>query len=190
MSQRGSSNKGSKGEDDLKFADLLDSVKPLHKDHHNRADAQTPKPEPTPKERIKDEQRVLEESLSLDVSLEVDDIQPGDSLSYCGPGIQKSIFKKLKKGQYSIGAELDLHGHTRPEAQIALTKFVQISRENDIRCVRIIHGKGYGSNNQGPKLKPMVNKWLQQRSEILAFCSARPSDGGTGAVYVLLKTLR
>jgi DNA-nicking Smr family endonuclease len=56
--------------------------------------------------------------------------------------------------------------------------------------VRIIHGKGYGSNNQGPIIKPLVNKWLQQRNEILAFCSARPNDGGTGAVYVLLKTLR
>jgi len=115
-------------------------------------------------------------------------MQPGDSLSYCGPGIQNSVFKKLKKGQYNIGAELDLHGYTRPEAQVALSKFVQASREENIRCVRIIHGKGMGS--KGPKLKPMVNKWLQQRKEILAFCSARPSDGGTGAVYVLLKALR
>jgi len=187
-------HKDSKGklnpDDDLRFADLLDNVKPLHEEHHNRADIHRPKikPEPIPKETIKDEQRVLQES--LEVSLEVEDLQPGDSLSFCRPGIQKSIFKKLKKGQYSVGAELDLHGHTRPEAQVALAQFIKHSRENNIRCVRIIHGKGYGSNNQGPKIKPLVNKWLQQRNEILAFCSARPNDGGTGAAYVLLKSLR
>ena len=180
----------SKSDSDLSFADLLDNVTPLHKEHHNRADTHTPKPkpDPIPKESIKDEQRVLQES--LEVGYEVEDMQPGDSLSFCRSGIQNSVFKKLKKGQYSVGAELDLHGHTRPEAQVALAKFIQTSRENNIRCVRIIHGKGYGSSNQGPIIKPLVNKWLQQRNEILAFCSARPNDGGTGAVYVLLKTLR
>ena len=185
---KGNTKQDSKSEDDLRFADLLDSVKPLHGDHHNRADIRAPKPDPIPNETLKDKERVLVES--LEVSLEIEDLQPGDSLSFCRSGIQKSIFKKLKKGQYKVGAELDLHGHTRPEAQVTLTKFIQLAREDDIRCVRIIHGKGYGSNNQGPKLKPMVNKWLQQRNEILAFCSARPSDGGTGAVYVLLKSLR
>ncbi|QMU60675.1 MAG: DNA mismatch repair protein MutS [Gammaproteobacteria bacterium] len=190
MSEPKDSKGDSKSQDDLSFADLLDNVKPLPGEQHNRADIHTPKPkpDPIPKETIKDEQRVLQES--LEVSLEVEDLQPGDSLSFCRSGIQKSIFKKLKKGQYSIGAELDLHGYTRPEAQIALAKFIQLSREENIRCVRIIHGKGYGSNNQGPKLKPMVNTWLQQRNEILAFCSARQNDGGTGAVYVLLKSLR
>lgn len=190
MSQRNDSKGDSESGDNSSFADLLNNVKPLHGDHQNRADTQTrkPKPTPIPKETLKDEQRVLQES--LEVSLEVEDLQPGDSLSFCRSGIQKSIFKKLKKGQYNVGAELDLHGHTRPEAQVALAKFIQLVREDNIRCVRIIHGKGYGSNNQGPKLKPMVNKWLQQRNEILAFCSARPSDGGTGAVYVLLKSLR
>ncbi len=190
MSQEKDSKEQAKHDDNVRFADLLDSVKPLHEDHHNRADIQTPKPKPTPtpQQTLKDEQRVLEES--LEVSIEIEDLQPGDSLSFCRPGIQKNIFKKLKKGQYSIDAELDLHGHTRPEAQVVLAKFIQYSRESSIRCVRIIHGKGYGSNNQGPKLKPMVNKWLQQRDEILAFCSARPNDGGTGAVYVLLKSLR
>lgn len=190
MSQHKDNKGDSELDDNLSFAELLDNVKPLHNDHQNRADTQTrkPKPTPLPKETLKDEQRVLQES--LEVSLEVDDLLPGDCLSFCRAGIQKTIFKKLKKGQYNIGAELDLHGHTRPEAQVALAKFIQQSRKNNIRCVRIIHGKGYRSNNEGPKIKPMVNKWLQQRNEILAFCSARPIDGGTGAVYVLLKSLR
>ncbi len=188
MSQDDNSENDSLPESEVRFADLLDKVKPLNREQQNRNSPHSRKLDPTPKETIKDQKRVLEES--LDVSIEIDDLQPGDSLSFCRPGIQKSIFKKLKKGQYTIGAELDLHGHTRPEAQVAMAKFIQLSRENNIRCVRIIHGKGYGSSNQGPIIKPLVNKWLQQRNEILAFTSARPNDGGTGAVYVLLKALR
>ena len=182
-----SQQEGSKSNDKTRFADLLNDVKPLHSDHSNRAKDMAPKPDATPKQTLKDRQRVLEQS--LDLSLEYEDLQPGDSLSFCRPGIQKNIFRKLKKGQYSIGAELDLHGITIAEAQPALTQFIQASREENIRCVRIIHGKGYGSSNKGPRLKPMVNQWLQKRNEILAFCSTRPHDGGTGAVYVLLKSL-
>lgn len=174
--------------DNQRFADLLDNVKPLHDEYNNQVIHQTPKPKPTPKETLKDEKRVLEES--LEISIEKEDLQTGDSLSFCRAGIQKSIFKRLKKGHFTVGDELDLHGHTRADAQIALSNFIQKARENNIRCVRIIHGKGYGSNNKGPIIKPLVNKWLQQRNEILAFCSARPIDGGTGAVYVLLKSLR
>ena len=183
MSQQGSS----KSNDNPRFADLLKEVKPLHADHSNLAEDNAPKPKPIPKETLKDQQKVLQES--LDVSLDYEDLQPGDSLSFCRPGVQKNIFRKLKKGQFSVSAELDLHGMTIAEAQPALTHFIQNSREENKRCVRIIHGKGYGSSNQGPRLKPMVNQWLQKRNEILAFCSARPMDGGTGAVYVLLKSL-
>lgn len=178
----------SNSSDNQRFADLLDNVKPLHDEYNNQVLHQTLKPKPTPKETLKDEKRVLEES--LEISIETEDLQTGDSLSFCRAGIQKNIFKKLKKGQYTVGDELDLHGYTRAEAQIALSNFIQTARENNTRCVRIIHGKGYGSNNKGPIIKPLVNKWLQQRNEILAFCSARPIDGGTGAVYVLLKSLR
>ena len=93
-------------------------------------------------------------------------------------------------------AVFDGHGNSQGHAQVADLAGPREApdlgdlEENNIRCVRIIHGKGYGSNNKGPIIKPLVNKWLQQRNEILAFCSARPIDGGTGAVYVLLKSLR
>ena len=72
---------------------------------------------------------------------------------------------------------------------IQIDQFITSVREHGKRCVRIIHGKGYGSSNKGPVIKPLVNQWLRKRSEILAFCSARPVDGGTGAVYVLIKSL-
>lgn len=171
-----------------RFADLIRNVKPLGSNHSNRVEERgVPKPSPVPRETLKDQMKVLEES--LDVSLEFEDLQPGDSLSFRGHRIQKSTFRKLKKGQYSVGAELDLHGMTITEAQSAITHFLRAAREDNIRCIQIIHGKGYGSSNKGPKLKPMVNQWLRKRSEVLAFCSARPADGGTGAVYVLLKSI-
>ena len=185
MSKQGNSKLG----DNLRFADILnDDVKPLHSDHLNQTESHIPKPRPVPKKTPDDQQHNLKESLR--VSFDTEDLQPSDRLSFCGPGVQKSIFRKLQRKQYGIGAELDLHGMTVAEAQSSLSQFINSSRRENIRCVRIIHGKGYGSGSQGPRLKPMVNQWLQQRkSGILAFCSARPEDGGTGAVYVLLKSL-
>ena len=171
-------------DDQPSFAELLEGVKVLStsdKVVHN-----TPKPRPVPQQSKLDERKVMDELLVSPT--EHEDMQAGDSLSYVQPGIQKQVFRKLKRGQYSIEAELDLHGLTRLEAQQQLSEFVIEAKEHGIRCVRIIHGKGYGSSNQGPVIKPLVNQWLRRRTEILAFCSARPADGGTGAVYVLLKS--
>jgi DNA-nicking Smr family endonuclease len=171
-----------KSKDTASFADLLGDVKVISSD---RVIHQTPKPRPVPHQANLDKERVIEE-LSVS-SVEDEEMQMGDILSYVQPGVQKQVFRKLKRGQYSIEAELDLHGLTRIQAEEQLNKFIFEIRNRGIRCVRIIHGKGYGSTNKGPVIKPLVNRWLQQRSEILAFCSARPVDGGTGAVYVLVK---
>ena len=83
--------------------------------------------------------------------------------------------------------ELDLHGMTVAEARPMLAEFIADSRQQRLRCVRIIHGKGFRSASAQPVLKGLVNNWLRQHDGVLAFCSARPADGGTGAVYVLLK---
>ena len=166
------------------FAELLDGVKVLSK--NDKVVHESPKPRPIPKQFHRDERNVLDELLVSPTEFE--DMQPGDSLSYVQAGIQKQVFRKLKRGQYSIEAELDLHGSTRLEAEQQLAEFINGCRDRGIRCVRIIHGKGYGSSNHGPVIKPLVNQWLQKRTEILAFCSAKPTDGGTGAVYVLLKS--
>ena len=175
-------NKNDKSKETTSFADLLGDVKVISSD---RVVHQTPKPRPIPHQANLDKERVLEE---LSVSfIEDEEMQIGDTLSYMQPGVQKQVFRKLKRGQYSIEDELDLHGLTKVEAEEQLNKFFFDVRNRGIRCVRIIHGKGYGSTNKGPVIKPLVNRWLRQRSEILAFCSARPVDGGTGAVYVLVK---
>ena len=178
------SDKKNKPEDSISFADMLDGVKVLATT--DKVVHDSPKPRPVPVQSARDEQRIMQELLVS--PNEYEEMQPGDSLSYVQPGIQKQVFRKLKRGQYSIEAELDLHGLTRDEAQQQLNEFIFEVRERGMRCIRIIHGKGYGSSNQGPVIKPLVNQWLRKRNEILAFCSARPVDGGTGAVYVLVKS--
>lgn len=141
---------------------------------------------PKPKARFTKaaEREVLEESLT---GLP-DPNEPliGDGLWYAKPGVQDATVRKLRRGHYSVGAELDLHGLRSNAARIALVEFLQGAHRRHVRCVRIIHGKGYRSGPQGPVLKQKLGGWLRQRDDVIAFCSARPADGGTGAVYVLL----
>ncbi|NTV11163.1 MAG: DNA mismatch repair protein MutS, partial [Zoogloea sp.] len=86
--------------------------------------------------------------------------------------------------------ELDLHGMTRDEARAALARFVATSLQQGLRCIRLIHGKGLGSPGRLPILKHLSRGWLAQRDDILAFCQARPHDGGDGALLILLRTAR
>jgi len=115
--------------------------------------------------------------------------ETGEELLHVRPGLQQTVIRKLRRGQYAIEAELDLHGATVTQAREAVDEFLGAARERGKRCVRIIHGKGHSSVGKMPVLKGKVNSWLRQKDEVLAFCSARPNDGGTGAVYVLLKRI-
>jgi len=114
-------------------------------------------------------------------------IETGDELHYKRPGVQNRVLKKLRRGEYRIEAELDLHGLIADEAKKVTARFLANARTRRKRCVRIIHGKGLGSKGGTPVIKQKINFWLSHRDDILAFCSALPRDGGTGAVYVLLK---
>lgn len=145
----------------------------------------SPKPKPEPRQTAVDSARVMSDSLSDE--FDPIDAQTGEELLFARPGIQKQILRKLRQGKYATERELDLHGMRVEEARQALAIFLNQCRDNGIRCARIIHGKGLGSHQKQPVLKGKTNHWLQQRNEVLAFCSARPIDGGTGAVYVLLK---
>jgi DNA-nicking Smr family endonuclease len=135
-----------------------------------------------------DERQVIQELISG--HFEPIDVETGEEIQYCREGLQQSVLRKLKRGQFRVGAALDLHGMSVITARQALTAFLRTARRNDMTCVRIIHGKGKRSRHKGPVLKQKVNHWLRQREEVLAFCSARPVDGGTGAVYVLLRHRR
>ena len=114
------------------------------------------------------------------------DVAPGDVLSFARPGVQRREIVRLRRGRFDVEADLDLHGRTIADAVAALSRFLEDSRRGGRRCVRIVHGKGFGSR-RGPVMKAHVDRWLRARSEVLAFCSAIPPHGGTGALYVLLR---
>jgi DNA-nicking Smr family endonuclease len=114
----------------------------------------------------------------------------GEELRFLRPGIQLSSLQKLRRGHFPIEATLDLHGLTSVEASIRLQKFLLASQSAGRSSVRIVHGKGHGSIGHQPVLKSKVRQQLEKTTFVLAFCSASPSDGGTGAVDVLLKKAR
>ncbi len=111
----------------------------------------------------------------------------GDELSFRRPHIPEAVLVKLRRGHYVVDGEIDLHGMTGAEAKAAMRDFLTEAVTRRMSCVRIIHGKGRGSGPRGPVLKNIVNQWLQRIDNIQAFGSARQVDGGSGAVYVLLR---
>ncbi len=115
----------------------------------------------------------------------------GDStqgaLFFARPGVQRKVIRNLRRGQLRIEDQLDLHGMTVTKAADALAAFLGECTKRQRRCVRIVHGKGLGSSGRRPVIKESVDRWLRLRNEVVAFCSAQPGDGGTGAIYVLLK---
>jgi len=102
----------------------------------------------------------------------------------------RPLIKKLRRGGFSVQAELDLHGLSQSEAYRELEAFLKECTRRQFRCIRIIHGKGMRSTNHIPVLKRMVPKWLSTKRigpYVVAFSSAPPTDGGVGATYVLLR---
>jgi DNA-nicking Smr family endonuclease len=141
---------------------------------------------PIPVQSQIDEQRVLHESLSdeFDAStlLDVD-----DALSYRRSGVGTDVTRKLRRGDWAIQREIDLHGLRRDDAREALGAFIREAHKHGIRCVRVVHGKGLGSPGKTPVLKGRVHSWLVQKKEVIAFVQARPAEGGAGALVVLLQ---
>ena len=121
-----------------------------------------------------------------------DDFIPdcAEFLEFRRAGIQKSLLKQIRTGKLGVEDRLDLHGCTRDKAGRTLLEFIHHAQLNQFKLVCVVHGKGYHSEQGRPVLKAMVNKWLQNIDSVLAFTSAHISDGGNGAVYVLLKRLR
>ena len=137
--------------------------------------------------RRADEQAVLQESLMVpeDAAL----LGTGDEVGFRRPHVAETVLLKLRRGQYAVDAEIDLHGLNAAQAKHALREFIADSVARRLHCVRVIHGKGRRSGPRGPVLKNIVNHWLQRSNHILAFGSARAVDGGSGALYVLLRSL-
>lgn len=109
-----------------------------------------------------------------------------DVLSFSRSGLQHNVLKKLRQGKHPIEQTLDLHGLTVVDARHKLLEFFGECEASGVRHAIIIHGKGFRSKDK-PVIKPMVNRWLRAADNVLAFHSAQLKDGGSGAVYVLLK---
>lgn len=164
------------------FRDAVGPVAQLDKGKRRAPWRQMPSPRPAMREA--DEQAVISELLDMPPP---DIIETGDDLFHRREGVQLSVMRKLRRGHYRCQAEIDLHGMIVDVARHCLAVFLREALDRDYRCIRVVHGKGLRSGNRGPVLKLKVAGWLRQRDEVLAYCSAREYDGGTGAVYVLLR---
>lgn len=169
-------------EERAEFRAAVKDVKPLKR--RSQAELASPLPPPIPKQSERDEADVLANLLSH--SIELDSFQTGEELLFLRPGLQNGLLRRLRRGHFRVQASLDLHGLTVPEAKESLGCFLAACLLHGRRCVRIIHGKGLSSPNHEPVLKRKVGGWLMQRDEVLAFAQARPTEGGAGAVVVLL----
>ena len=143
-------------------------------------------PAAIPRQKAKNDQEVLRESLEAPMSFE-DRLDMGDEAAFLRPGLPRRVLTDLRKGRWVTQGELDLHGMTRDEAREALGQFIAASLRQGRRCVRLIHGRGHGSPGREPVLKHLSRSWLSQREEVLAYCQARPHEGGEGALLILLK---
>lgn len=168
--------------DNALFRAAVGDARPLE---HDRAEPPRRRRSGRAQMRRADERAVLDESLNAD--LEAMEWMNGDTLRYRRPEIGERTLRKLRRGGYRVDAELDLHGYTVREAREVLREFLADAAQCRWRCVRIIHGKGLGSGHRGPRLKGSVDAWLRRREQVAAFVSARQVDGGSGAVYVLLR---
>jgi DNA-nicking Smr family endonuclease len=167
------------------FRRELAGVKPLG---HDRVIVERRRPPPVPAQTIREQASVREEMLHGE--LDYADLETGEELQFHRPGLQRGILRRLRRGQLSIQADLDLHGLRALAAQRTVAEFLRHAVQSRYRCVRIVHGKGHGSYAREPVLKRKLGGWLRRRDDVLAYCSARPFDGGTGAVYVLVKLAR
>ncbi|WP_428422850.1 Smr/MutS family protein [Methylibium sp.] len=154
-----------------------------------RATVARPKPEPLPLQRQLDEQAALREALSDEFDVE-SLLDTDEALSYRRPGVGIDVVRKLRRGGWAIQAQLDLHGLRRDEARERLAAFLRDAAKQGLRCVRVVHGKGNGSPGKQAVLKAKVRTWLVQKTEVMAFAQARGSEGGAGALVVLLGSPR
>lgn len=140
--------------------------------------------EPIPRQRLLDNERVMQEL--LEESDESVSYESGDELKYLKNGYSPRLLKKLRRGDFAIQDELDLHGCIVNQAKQETHGFINACACDNVRAVRIIHGKGRNSVGRTPVLKNMLLGWLSKNQHVIAVCSTPTNDGGTGAVYVLL----
>jgi DNA-nicking Smr family endonuclease len=173
------------GKDDERelFREAMRGVRPLS------VAPRAPKRRPAPPARARfaraEREAVLRESLATPPAGL--DIQPGDSLQHRSPGVPEAVLRRLRRGDYRIEAEIDLHGLVAAEAEAQLREFLLSAIARRRQCLRIVHGKGLRSGPRGPVLRSLVLALLRRSDRVLAYTSAAMRDGGTGATLVLLR---
>lgn len=175
-------------DDRAAFRHAVRDVRPIRPDPGTVPLRRRP-PHPEPLQARRDDLAVLAEMALCDPSAS-EELEYGEALHFERPGVRRATVKRLRRGEYAQQAALDLHGLTVAEAKERLVAFLHHCVAREYACVRIVHGKGHGSPGRLPILKPKVAHWLAQRQDVLAYTSARTADGGTGALYVLLRRRR
>jgi DNA-nicking Smr family endonuclease len=173
---------------DRSFEEEMAGVAPLAPDPRGRLGA----PEPPPRRaRQSDEAEAYAQLADLVEGVGPFDIADSDEyIEGLAPGIDKRLLRKLRKGDYALQGHIDLHGMTSEEARVQVEQFVEGALADGKRALLIIHGRGLNSKDNIPVLKERLKVWLTRGRigrRVLAFATARPADGGAGAVYVLLR---
>jgi DNA-nicking Smr family endonuclease len=171
------------GDERRLFREAVRGVRPLRQ---HRPAPSAPRISPRARFARADRAAVLKESLDGDGT--DPELASGEALVFRRPQVQPAVLRRLRRGEYRVQREIDLHGLTVAQAKAALRAFLSAAVVQQVRCVRIIHGKGLRSGHRGPVLKTAVNGLLRRTGAVLAYVSARQVDGGTGAVYVLLSS--
>jgi DNA-nicking Smr family endonuclease len=149
--------------------------------------ASKPKRRPSAVLMRAERQAVLADSLMDLRSPDAPLLETGEEILYRGPRISQMVFRQLRRGQFRVEAELDLHGLREDEAREQLRSFIAAALAEGLRVVRVVHGKGRRSGHRGPVLRQMTHDTLRRLEAVLAFASAREVDGGSGACLVLLQ---
>lgn len=175
-------------EDTELFRRAMSDAKPLKSEKRAAPPDRKPKPgRRKSRDELSQGSKPVFQTTAGPESLQVDDAD--DSMRFSRPSVGRRTMRKLARGGYRVEAEMDLHGMTVAEAEPRLAEFIGHCAAGGKECVRIVHGKGLGSGTRGPVLKRSVNRWLRGRDTVLAFVPSRQVDGGSGAVYVLLRRI-
>ncbi|RTE67573.1 DNA mismatch repair protein MutS [Amphritea opalescens] len=184
-------NSGASNDDnEIDFASVMQGVSRIKSDRADlRGQPKKLKLRDDETTRYKRQMAVQDDELIVDGlnSEVVNLVETNDELIFAAPGVQLKLMKRLKQGHVPWDAGLDLHGYTLDDARTELGSFIRECSNQQLRCVMVIHGKSNSIEGQHARMKSYVNDWLRQMNQVIAFSSAQPKDGGTGALYVLLK---
>jgi DNA-nicking Smr family endonuclease len=180
-------------DNETNFREAMSGVIPLSRDGKERIAGQgkNVRPSHTPPDEDLEVMTHLRELVegSIEMDITFSDEYIDGSIS----GVARNVMKRLKKGEIPVQDYLDLHGLTQKDAETKVREFLIRSHGRGLQCVLIVHGRGLNSPDSIPVLKERLPVWLNRgpaRRIVIAFASARPYDGGTGAIYVLLRRRR